>query len=102
MDVRIISDNLHAILFGFGLEASRTSAARPPIGRRWQEKKQLRPDHPTLVEGNIGGFPHHERIWGDSEHNILRNKISHGYPCHNFMMIRISMVYIFDKLYQYT
>ena len=46
-----------------------------PIGRRWQEKKQLRPDHPTLVEGSIGGFPHHVWIWGDSEHKILRNKL---------------------------
>ena len=29
------------------------------------------PDHPTLVAGNIGGFCHHVRILGDSEHNIL-------------------------------
>ena len=44
-------------------------------GPQMAREKQLRPDHPTLVEGNIGGFPHHVRIWGDSEHNILRDKL---------------------------
>ena len=44
-------------------------------GPQMAREKQLRPDHPTLVEGNIGGFPHHVRKWGDSEHNILRNKL---------------------------
>ena len=58
-----------------GIKGTRpsTSATRPTY--RMGVGEGSRPDHPTLVEGNIGGFPHHVRKWGDSEHNILRNKL---------------------------
>ena len=70
-----------AVEHGLNLDVVRTKRVigpflRPSVsGPQMAREKQLRPDHPTLVDGNIGGFPHHVRKWGDSEHNILRNKL---------------------------
>ena len=48
-------------------------APGPQVARENSEQPRL--DHPTLVEGNLGGFPHHVPMWGDGGHNILRNKL---------------------------
>ena len=67
-------------------------------GPQMAREKQLRPDHPALVEGNIRGFPHH---WGTVSTTSCETSLSHGYPCHNFMMIRISVsgIYVINCVY---